>query len=181
MIANDTLSTRGYLAGYAAKGFTAAKMRVVGRDGFSISNWQARMSERYPILIINHRFASLTREATVMMIKTATCLGFLVACLATIATTPTMARQTVVVKHPPIVNQGDVSSSWSARQNVIDSKQYERLLATNPAFRQARMRKECGPITDPELRQSCLASFNQSEPYVGSSTAPRHHPSNAGR
>jgi len=26
------------LAGYAAKGFTAAKMRVVGRDGFSIAN-----------------------------------------------------------------------------------------------------------------------------------------------
>jgi L-alanine-DL-glutamate epimerase-like enolase superfamily enzyme len=26
------------LAGYAAKGFTAAKMRVVGRDGFSISS-----------------------------------------------------------------------------------------------------------------------------------------------
>src|SRR3954467_14613548 len=25
------------LAGYAAKGFTAAKMRVVGRDGFSIA------------------------------------------------------------------------------------------------------------------------------------------------
>ena len=118
-----------------------------------------------------------------MMIKTATCLGFLVACLATIATTPTMARQTVVVKlkHPPIVNQGDVSSSWSTRQNVIDSKQYERLLATNPAFRQARMRKECGPITDPELHASCLASFNQSEPYVGSSTPPRHHRSSAGR
>jgi len=65
------------------------------------------------------------------------------------------------VKHAPIVSPGDVSESWSARQNVIDSKQYERKLATNPAFRQARMRKECGPITDPELRQSCLASFDQ--------------------
>ena len=115
------------------------------------------------------------------MNKTATRLAFLVACLATIATTPTMARQTVVVKHPPIASSGDVSPSWSARQNVIASKQYDRLLETNPAFRQARMRKECGPITDPELRQSCLASFNQSEPYVGSSTPPRHHRSNAGR
>jgi hypothetical protein len=70
-------------------------------------------------------------------------------------------RRTVTVTHAPIVSPGDVSESWSARQNVIDSKQYERKLATNPAFRQARMRKECGPITDPELRQGCLASFDQ--------------------
>jgi hypothetical protein len=44
---------------------------------------------------------------------------------------------------------------------VIESKQYERLLRTNPAFRQARMRKECGPITDPQLHQSRIASFEQ--------------------
>jgi hypothetical protein len=71
------------------------------------------------------------------------------------------AARTVVVKHPPVVSQGDVSESWSARQNVIESKQYERLLEKNHAFRQARMRRECGPITDPELRQSCLRSFNR--------------------
>jgi Mandelate racemase / muconate lactonizing enzyme, N-terminal domain/Enolase C-terminal domain-like len=33
----------GELADYAAKGFTAAKMRVVGRDGFSISNCVRRV------------------------------------------------------------------------------------------------------------------------------------------
>ena len=32
------------LAGYAAKGFTAAKMRVVGRDGFSIANCVRRVT-----------------------------------------------------------------------------------------------------------------------------------------
>jgi predicted TIM-barrel enzyme len=118
-----------------------------------------------------------------MIIKTALSLAFAAACLATIATAPAAeaARRTIVVKHPPIVNPGDVSASWSPRQNVIDSKQYERLLATNSAFRQARMRKECGPISDPELRQSCLASFNQNEPYVGSSTPSRHYRSNSGR
>src|SRR5438045_5127650 len=31
------------LAGYAARGFTAAKMRVVGRDGFSIANCVRRV------------------------------------------------------------------------------------------------------------------------------------------
>jgi hypothetical protein len=36
------------------------------------------------------------------------------------------------------------------------------MLRTNPAFRRAaRMQKECGGITIPELRESCLASFNQ--------------------
>jgi curli biogenesis system outer membrane secretion channel CsgG len=100
-----------------------------------------------------------------MIINTAITLAMATACLAAIATTPAAhaqaPRRTVTVKHAPIVSQGDVSESWSARQNMVDSKQYERKLATNPAFRQARMRKECGPITDPELRQSCLASFDQ--------------------
>lgn len=100
-----------------------------------------------------------------MIINTVMTLAMAGACLAAIATTPAAhaqaQRRTVTVKHAPVVNPGDVSESWSARQNVIESKQYERLLQTNHGFRQARMRKECGPITDPELRQSCLASFNR--------------------
>lgn len=98
-----------------------------------------------------------------MIINNMVRLAIAAACLATIATAPQApaqtAARTVVVKHPPVVSQGDVSESWSARQNVIESKQYERLLEKNHAFRQARMRRECGPITDPELRQSCLRSF----------------------
>jgi hypothetical protein len=116
-----------------------------------------------------------------MLINRGMSLAIAAACLASLAAGQAEARRTVVVKHPPIVSPGDVSESWSARQNVIESKQYERLLETNPAFRQARMRKECGPITDPELRQSCLASFNRDEPYVGSSKPPRHYRSSSGR
>jgi hypothetical protein len=37
------------------------------------------------------------------------------------------------------------------RAKLLDSKRHEQLLATNPAFRQVRMRKECGPITDDGL------------------------------
>jgi hypothetical protein len=48
----------------------------------------------------------------------------------------------------------------SAAQNVRESQQYEQLVCSNPAFRERRMREECGPITDPQLRQSCLASLN---------------------
>jgi hypothetical protein len=50
---------------------------------------------------------------------------------------------------------------WSPQQNMVNSQHYTRMLQTNRAFRQARMRKECGPITDPQLHQSCVASFNE--------------------
>ena len=77
----------------------------------------------------------------------------------------------------PQANQSGAAQSASARRNVIESRQYDREVEANRAFRQARMRKECGPITDPELRQSCLASFNQEESQMGSSTSSRGHSS----
>ena len=116
-----------------------------------------------------------------MVINTATTLAMAVVCLAAIATPAGQAaaqRHTVTVKHPPITSPGDVSESSSPQQNVIESKQYEQLLRTNPAFRQTRMKKECGPITDPQLRQSCVASFEQ---YAGSSKPARHCHTSAGR
>jgi hypothetical protein len=97
----------------------------------------------------------------------------------------------------------DRCCSNPARQTVSQSERYDRLLETNRSFRQVRMRKECGPITDPQLRQSCFDSFAQYEPAaanatssrrvassksvqhttpnVGSSTAPRHHQSRSGQ
>ena len=64
-----------------------------------------------------------------------------------------------VITNGPQTNPGDVSPSWSPQRNVAESEHYDRLLKENPAFRQARMRKECGPITDPQLHQQCLDSF----------------------
>ena len=52
--------------------------------------------------------------------------------------------------------------------NDAESAKYDRMVQTSPGFRQARMRKECGPITDPQLRQDCIASFAQYEPSTGS-------------
>ena len=66
---------------------------------------------------------------------------------------------TQLITNGPQANPGDVSPSWSAQRNVAESEQYDRLLKGNPAFRQARMHKECGPITDPQLHQQCLDSF----------------------
>ena len=122
-----------------------------------------------------------------MSFKTETSLVFLAASLTALAALPANAA----------------TSSNPARQTVSQSERYDRLLETNRSFRQARMRKECGPITDPQLRQSCFDSFAQYEPaaanatstrrvasskparhttpYVGSSTAPRHHQSRSGQ
>jgi hypothetical protein len=83
--------------------------------------------------------------------------------------------------------QGSPPPDWSARRNVIASEHYDRLLEGNRGFRQARMRRECGPITDPQLHQQCVDSFAQYEPSgasataSGSSTPSRHYRSNSGR
>jgi hypothetical protein len=65
-----------------------------------------------------------------------------------------------VITNNPQVSPDDNSANWSPQRNVVESNQYERLLRTNPAFRQARIRKECGPITEPSLYQQCIASFD---------------------
>ena len=116
------------------------------------------------------------------------------------STTGTYAPQTRYLPPPPdqrmpitqMVTNGPQSNvetalpSWSPRENVLQSQRYDRLVETNGAFRQARMRKECGPITDPQLHQQCLDSFAQSEPSgaatgSGSSFPTRGDRSNYGR
>jgi|GEM_PF-856470 len=141
-----------------------------------------------------------------MMLKRTTSLAFTVASLTAIATMPAHAQTagpygpapgyttpqgsaaygttpgyTTPQSSVPQPNQSGTAQSASARRNVIESHQYDRAVETNRTFRQARMRKECGPITDPELRQSCLASFNQEESQMGSSTSGRSHGSGSGR
>jgi hypothetical protein len=49
-------------------------------------------------------------------------------------------------------------------QNVWQSQRYDHLLSTNASFRAYRMRRECGPIKDSELRASCVGSFSAYEP-----------------
>ena len=60
-----------------------------------------------------------------------------------------------------------------AAANVRQSQTYEQVLQSNPSFRAKRMQQECGPVTDPELHASCVASFG------GDGTPPsrksRHH------
>ena len=50
-------------------------------------------------------------------------------------------------------------ANQSAEQNVRASEQYERLLCTNPAFRAKRIAQECGPLTDRQMHDNCVASL----------------------
>ena len=61
-----------------------------------------------------------------------------------------------------------------AAANVRQSQQYEQVLRSNPSFRAKRMQEECGPVTDPELHASCVASFGGGGSPSNSSK--RHHP-----
>ena len=62
--------------------------------------------------------------------------------------------------------------SESADQNVRASQQYESLLCSNAAFRAKRIAQECGSVSDPELHQSCVASFDCGTARRGSQQAP---------
>lgn len=110
------------------------------------------------------------------MIKALGSLAFATACLI-LGMAPPAHAQTVtneVVTNGPQASPGDFGD-WDARRNIIESRHYDYLLQTNPSFRAARMRRECGPIADPQLRADCLASFDVYERFVGSSTAPRRY------
>ena len=62
--------------------------------------------------------------------------------------------------------------SESAEQNVRESQQYEQLLCTNAAFRNKRIAQECGPVSDPVLHESCVASFQCGAAHHRSNRAP---------
>jgi len=73
-----------------------------------------------------------------MLLKTATSLTFATACLTAVAMMPAHAQMaatpgtsgTRMVTNGPQATPGDSSPSWSARQNVIASQHYDKLLET---------------------------------------------------
>ena len=90
------------------------------------------------------------------------------AVFAALAAVPTAQAQMMAPMQPdrvdlysdaPKVDPGDNPANWSARRNVVDSQRYEQLLHTNPAFLHARIQKECGSITEPDLYQQCVGTF----------------------
>ena len=60
---------------------------------------------------------------------------------------------------PPKLDQAKITAHETApAQQVQDRRSYDHILSPNTAFRY-RVRKECGPINDPDLRRHCIASF----------------------
>jgi len=122
-----------------------------------------------------------------MTSKTLASVAFAAGCVLALGAVPAAQAEnygqpvpTQLETNGPQASHGDFGD-WSARRNNMESAQYDRLLATSPGFRQARMRKECGPIGDPQLRDQCLASFQHYEPtMVGSSAPPRQEHRGAG-
>jgi len=108
-----------------------------------------------------------------MMRKTLTSLAVAAGCLTMAAGIPAVRAQMAppdqVITNGPQSSGVEQSGGWSARQNVIQSERYERLVDTNRAFRHARMIKECGPITDAQLHQQCVASFSQNSAAMSGS------------
>ena len=78
--------------------------------------------------------------------------------LVALAATSVQAAPTPTKAHP--------HGKWheTPAQNVWKSQRYDHLLSTNAGFRTSRMRKECGPIRDAELRANCIGSFSAYEP-----------------
>jgi hypothetical protein len=97
--------------------------------------------------------------------KLMTGLAFSAAVLTAIAAMPTArgenANSAEVVTNGLQANPQDSSGSWSARQNVRDSQRYEAVVHSNSRYRASRVKKECGPINDPQLHASCVASFQR--------------------
>jgi len=121
-----------------------------------------------------------------MTSKTLTSLAFAAGCVLALGAMPSAQAQ-YYPQERPIVNMGTTLETngpqasrgdfgdWSARRNNMESAHYDRLLQSNAGFRHARMRKECGPINDPQLHAQCMSSFGEFEPMVGSSIPPRRY------
>jgi hypothetical protein len=73
-------------------------------------------------------------------------------CLSLLAAAALIAAAATASAQAPPRNEG-------AQENVKQSDQYERALCGNKAFRDKRIKQECDPITDPQLHESCVASF----------------------
>jgi hypothetical protein len=76
------------------------------------------------------------------------------------------ALAVTTVQAAPVPTNPHHHPKWheTPAQNVRKSQRYDYLVSTNSSFRASRMKTECGPIRDPELRASCVGSFSAYEP-----------------
>ena len=115
------------------------------------------------------------KGVAVMTSKAVIGMAFAAGCALALGVIPPAKAQTgvntQVLTNGPQASAGDYGN-WSAARNNAESAQYERLLQTSPGFRHARTQKECGPITDAQLRAQCMASFGESSSMMAGSSMP---------
>ena len=142
--------------GSPLRGFAAAEpWRLRHPRSGSRSGWSSTMNG--------------SREHHAMIGKRRKRLVLVAGCLMAITTAPAArAQQTPVqpqlITNGPQLSPGDNAGETAAERNARESGRYENFLRSNPAFRARRIEQECGPITDPALHASCVASFDAPKP-----------------
>ena len=82
-----------------------------------------------------------------------------------VAPIPDEARETLSrgfqIEHPESAKPDQANSAWheTGRGQLQTRRAYDHILSPDVDLRY-RVKKECGPINDPELRRHCVASFS---------------------
>jgi len=80
---------------------------------------------------------------------------------------PMMSPRVDFYSADPVYTPGDDGGMRAAQQNVRESSHYEALLQSDPSFRQQRMQRECGSITEPALYRNCIDTFGGRTALMG--------------
>ena len=78
------------------------------------------------------------------------------------------ALATTAISAAPVPSNAHLSgrSHETPAENVRKSQWYDHILSTNPSFLTYRTHRECNPIVnDRDLRNDCIRSFDQYEPF----------------
>jgi hypothetical protein len=65
----------------------------------------------------------------------------------------------ILHSQPPMLDQGAIASQQTTTAQPMQSRRPDGHPVSSKAALQYRMRKECGPIHDPQLRHSCISTF----------------------
>jgi hypothetical protein len=86
--------------------------------------------------------------------------------LATIVGLIALAATAIQAAPVPSKAHSSGGSHETPVENVRKSQWYDHLLSTNASFRRYRTHKECDPIvSDRDLRNDCIRSFDNYEPF----------------
>jgi hypothetical protein len=65
----------------------------------------------------------------------------------------------ILHSQPPMLDQGAIASHQTTTAQPMQSRRPDGHPVSSKAALQYRMRKECGPIRDPQLRHNCISAF----------------------